>query len=159
MIPHRPTSTHIGQRRRNPAVENMGSLGGGAAWIVAVCILWALARSNTSLGISSDNASRELERQIVRLQGERNGALSSLTSLRGKLEHCRRSVHACESRAYTGERPVRKPANRKRGACVNVNLSTGKSVFNIQPALSFGVRREEARRSFKQLGTQVTLSK
>ena len=122
----------------------MGSLGSGAAWIIAVlaCSLLALARSNTTLGISSDHTSKELSRQIVRLQRERDLALRSLTSLQGKLERCRRYVHACESRARTGGRPVRKRkwhpvretsftepcGNQKRGACVNVTLSASKSV-------------------------------
>ena len=138
----------------------MGSLGSGAGWIVAVlaCSLLALARSNT-IGISSDHASKELERQIVRLERERDLALSSLTSLRGKLERCRRYVHACESRARTGvQQPVRETSfrepcvNRRRGACVNVNLSASKSVAFTSDQVyldSFCARTEEARRLFK----------
>ena len=114
----------------------MGNLSGGAAWIFAVmaCGLLALARSNITLGISSDHANWELQRRIVRLQRERDSALSSLTSLRGKLERCRRYIYACESRAHTGGRSVQKQRrepgrhigfterglNRKRGACMHI---------------------------------------
>ena len=114
----------------------MGKLSGGAAWIFAVmaCGLLALARSNTTVGISSDHASWEFQRRIVRLQRERDSALSSLTSLRGKLERCRRYVYACESRARTGGRSARKQrresgrqtsftesgVNLKRGACMHI---------------------------------------
>ena len=109
--------------QRRQKVNRMDSLRGSTAWrvpwlfaVLVLCSLLALARSDATLDDASDEEGGELERKIVRLQRERDSALSLLASVRGQLEICRRFVNACESRSRVGGRRfIQQKAMRKRG--------------------------------------------